>query len=377
MTKKLAEQVKEDLDVREPVKIGGLKTKRPNKRKDTPSTEDPVEELRRLVIEHKSLTKRACSIEGMARDKVRRDRNGEPVLDENGKPQIISCHIAKDEQDAMCDVVKALRAAASKKEPSITKALRRIPIFTMFLDGVFGFGPIVSAYIVSEIDITKCVKPSQLKRYCGMAVMNGHLERKARQQLWLRADACKSRKPYPLKRPAADEDRKVVDGVELWNVSAPSGYNAELRTRLYQAFSAMWKNAAKTTAEAPNGTTTKYLTIWTDYKHRMQHSARYDAKANTLAPFDGVGPVRKGAKAAIHATGWHKAADVFLEDLYMVWRSIEGLDVWPNYYAAKLGVTHRGADVCSGEPRKLTAEQALDLVGDVGSVPVATDQAAE
>lgn len=48
---------------------------------------------------------------------------------------------------------------------------------------------------------------------------------------------------------------------------------------------------------------------------------------------------------------------------HIVWRTLEGLEVWPSYYAAKLGYEH-GGKISVNAPRKLTVEEAIALVGD-------------
>lgn len=98
---------------------------------------------------------------------------------------------------------------------------------------------------------------------------------------------------------------------------------------------------------------------------------------------DGEMITHVSARGFAHSYGWHKAADVFLEDLYTVWRAIEGLPVWPAFYAAKLsGYKHASGKICVDAPTMLTLEEALELVGDkvYGTVDVdleELDQAAE
>jgi hypothetical protein len=285
-----------------------------------PANEDPRDELKRLVQEHVALTKKATAIANMSTDRKSRTDGA-----------VIPSRVPADVKVEMDRVVEIMKKRAEQLESKMLRQLRQVPVYKHFLAKVFGVGPVVAAYLVAEVDITRSVKVSQLRRFCGLAVIDGRLE-----------------------RPRA--------GIKL-------GYNSKLRVRLYQAFSAMWKNAAKKTTDAPCGSTTKYLAIWTDYKHRMAHSERYDATKNKLANFDGAG-VRPGAKALIHAAGWHKAADVFIEDLYIVWRALEGLPVWPSYHAAKLGYEH-GGKIVKAEPRMLSLEEALEVVGDVGARPLA------
>lgn len=285
-----------------------------------PSSDDPREELKKLVRMHKGWTRKSVAILQMASDR-KNHVTGEPIL----------CDLPDDRRADFKGVHDALKRDASNLETAMMKELRKIPIYTEFLSKVFGFGPVVCAYLVAEVDIRRSEKISGLRMYMGLAVVNGHLVRPATGQ--------------------------------------KNTYNKELRTRLYQAMGSMWKNAAKKTEKAPHGSTTKYLDVWRNYKHRMLHSIRYDATKNTLSDFNDPDKLRKGAKAVIHSTGWHKAADVFAEDLYIVWRTLEGLPVWPGYYAAKLGYSH-GGKICVNAPKMMTLEEALATVGHVGSVPL-------
>lgn len=286
-----------------------------------PSSDDPRTELQRLVRMHRGWTRKSVSILQMASDR-KNHVTGDTIL----------CDLPDDRRADFKAVHDALKSDAKRLEGSMTKELRKLPIYTEFLAHVFGFGPVVCAYLVAEIDISRSEKISNLRRYCGLAVIDGRLE-----------------------RPRAGQK---------------NAYNKEVRTRLYQAFGSMWKNAAKKPAAAPHGSTTKYLDVWKNYKLRMQHSERYDAANNTLLEFGDGAKVRKGAKAVIHATGWHKAADVFIEDLYIVWRAIEGRPVWPSYYAAKLGFEH-GGKIAINAPKMLTVAEAVAIVGSPAAVPLA------
>lgn len=301
--------------------ISGLlgKKTRAKRANEPPVHEDPREELKRLVKEHKALVQKAKAFEASVSDRTIRATG-----------ETLKSAVPEDVRIEVIAVAESMRKRAGLLETKMLWALKQIPVFRLFLFRVFGVGAVVAAYLVSEIDIRRAEKVSNLRRYCGLAVIDGRLERPRTGQ-------------------------KLA-------------YNAELRTRLFQAFSAMWKNAAKKTEDAPHGQTTKYLDVWRGYKHRMVHHERYDAERNRLAGFDGASE-RPGAKALIHAAGWHKAADVLVEDLYIVWRAIEGLPVWPSYHAAKLGYGH-GGKIVKNEPRLLTLDEALTTIGDPGAFPL-------
>jgi hypothetical protein len=311
----------EDAEVDFPGKCNACKyvrlaklTQKPNRRKYVPSSDNPREELSRLVLEHQALVKRAIAIQNMAMDKKNRETG-----------DVIPTRLPQDIADLLIHTSEELSRAAKQIESSMLVNLRKVPIYEHFLQHVFGCGTIVSAYLVAKIDIHRSIKSSQLRRYCGLAVINGSLE-----------------------RPVAGR---------------PLQCNRDLRTRLYQMFAAMRRNAAARSNRPAQ--TSKLLKVWDDYKTRMQHSERILDGNKYMRD----GEIQKGAKGFVDSTGWHKAADVFIEDLYTVWRTLEGLEVWPSYYAAKLGYEH-GGKISVNAPRRLTLEQALELVGPQEGMPL-------
>lgn len=270
-----------------------------------PANDDPRAELRRLVQEHVALTRRAASIESMARPKVRRqdlENEAGEVIAKKGDE--IPCRLPVDAQDELHAVVKSLRVRAGKLEGAMTKELRKVPLYSEFLDHVRGCGPVTAAYLVSMVDFEKCTKPSALHRFCGLAVFDGKSER-------------------PTK------------GHKL-------GYCAELKTRLYQMF-AIGIRQNKRHGES------KYLTIWEQKKH-------------ALLTTRGPGQPDNKSKGWCDDTARRKATGVFVEDLYIVGRTLAGLPVWPSWYAKAMGYEH-GGKVAVLQPKTLTLAEALELVG--------------
>lgn len=299
-----------------------------------PNNDDPIAELRTLVQQHAALTRASVAIGNMTRHRKSK-KTGE----------IIPCRLPEDVRIALIGKKKdagdkenihsaeGLKHRATLLQTPILRQLRKIPIYQHFLSKVYGCGPIVAAYLVTGIDIRdrtdrngqfKALKPSSLRMYCGLAVDN------ATKRL--------VRRTAGVKNP----------------------YNAELRTRIFQMFTAMVKNAAKF---PPYGKTSKYLKIWADVKHREMHSERVREGNMYRRP---SGEWHKGAGAHAAKKGWHKAADIFIEDLYVVWRALEGLPVWPSYYEAKLGFAH-GGDIAVNAPKSMTLDEALKKI-DVASV---------
>lgn len=289
-------------------------------------SEQPIEALKKLVRQHRAITKSAVSILNFSRDKIalRDIRNTDGSI-RYAKGDLIPCSLPLPVQVCYKEMVKRVTSPELRKiERRMTEILREIPIYREWLLGVFGLGPIICSYLVSEINIRRCTKPSQLIRYCGFAVIDGALER-----------------------------RKA--GVK-------SAYNSELRTRIYQFFSVIWKLCA---GQRRN----KYFQIWLDGKQRRLSMATQEGKLEVRGRM-------VSARGVSHSYGWHRAASIFLEDLYTVWRALEGLEVWPGYYAAKLGYEH-GGKICVNAPKHLTLPEAIELVGDVGATRLDAPPATE
>lgn len=272
-----------------------------------PSTDDAREELRKLMLQHASATKASVGMMHMSRDRKNRETG-----------EVLACRLPEDTALRIQEAAKGAKHDADLLKTPIRRELRKLDIYEHFLKDVFGFAEVTCGYLASEVDFAKCVKPSQLRMFCGMAVINGRLVRRQK-------------------------------GVK-------SAYNANLRTRLYQAFTALWKNCARL------GVTTKYLDVWMGAKHReLSRPDIVDGKVE-----------RNGKKVSIkgiaHSKGWHKACDVFLEDLYIIGRTLAGLPVWPSFYAAKLGYEH-GGKISVNAPKLLTLDEAKALIGFTGSVP--------
>lgn len=301
----------------EPLK-GPLSKVRKKKLPPEPSSLDPRTELKRLTKMHKGWTRRAVAISNMSSDRINRETG-----------MSIPCDLPMAVRAQMSDVVDSLQREAKALESQMMQQLKQIPIYQQWLGKQFSAkGPVVSSYLVSEIDIHKATKSSQLRRYCGLAVIDGRLERRSGAP-------------------------KAIGGTGT--------FNDEIRMRLYQMFDAMWKNAR-------HDPENKYLKVWKDARHRIEHSERIlerdvDKDGVWTGKIINATGHKVSARGFAHSYGWHKAADVFIEDLYIVWRTLEGLEVWPSYYAAKLGYEH-GGKISVNAPRKLTIEEALQMVAE-------------
>ena len=321
-----------------------------------PSSNDPREELRRIVLQHKAITRASVALDNMSRNKTNLETG-----------EVMKCRLPEDVMVDLQETAKRQGLRANKLETAMLRELRKVPIYQVFLGDVFGCGPVVAAYLVAEIDIHKAVKPSNLRRFCGLAVIDGKLERRQR--------------------------------------GAKNAYSSEMRTRVWQMCMAMRKNGARYTG------TTKYLQVWDNWIVRKQSAQQENV---SLAEEHARGPnepsrlerviecdckthheraiiadvtreqeraarsdeTKKPKRKLNKNQGWVKAADLFLTDLYIVWRTLEGLPVWPSYLDGVLrGVAHGSGEPVVNQPTMLTLDEALEIVGHTGKVGL--PQAAE
>lgn len=344
--------------------------------------DDPFDELRRLVKQHITTSRTAVGIGHMHRDRTNLETK-----------ETIPCRLPQAVRDDLKETEKRVRAGDAQLQSAMARQLGQIPIYTKWLRGVFGCGPVLAGMLLAEIRIdikerlgTGSTKPSAIACFCGVA---------------------------PSKNTGKQMRRTKGE---------KNAYHAGLKSAIFVGMGAMWKNAAKFTVcaehaeikaatpkaerktakwrdafreatlpcaacnktERPFGVTTKYLDVWRDAKFSLLSSPDFDAVANTIVRTNvvtGERELRKGARGWIHKACMWKAAGVFLEDLYVAWRAIDGLPVWPDLYDMRRGFRHGGVKLLGSGPQSMTFEEAVDLIGDVGPrslrTPVAAIEAAD
>lgn len=218
--------------------------------------------------------------------------------------------------------------------------LADFPIYTEFLVDVKGCGDLMSTIIITELDIYVARYPSSFWKYAGLdVVVNAETG----------AGEGRSRKAHHL----VDMEYKDREGKEATRKSIT--YNPWLKTKLIGVLGGGMLKAgirnAKEIAVDDKGNviidsktkkpkkvvtldasgdkiqtvTSKYARVYLDYKNRLinhpRHMEKTDAHRHNMA-------VRYMVK-------------IFLADLYVAWKGLEGLEIKPPYAEAKLGIVHR------------------------------------
>jgi hypothetical protein len=176
---------------------------------------------------------------------------------------------------------------------SLASILDEFPIYDHFLKGVKGVGPAMAAVIISELDPHKARHVSSFWKYSGLDVAqdgNGRSRKKDHLQL--------------VKYINRDGEEAEKNGIT---------FNPFLKTKLLGVLGSSFLRAS-----AP------YADIYYGYKNRLeQHEAHKDK-----------------TKLHKHNMANRYMVKVFLQDLWLKWREIEGLEVTAPYAEAKLGLVH-------------------------------------
>lgn len=225
--------------------------------------------------------------------------------------------IAADDANLFVGISDAARDQEKEIEKSLKKVLKRFPIYTEWLLNVKGVGTIAAAQIIGNIDIHKATTVSKIWQYCGlnpsMVVGKKRVENK---------DGTFKLVPSTT----------MIRGDKL-TAGFVAPFNKNMRTALCGVLADGFIKA-----QAPYAMEHYY-----PYKERLAQSEniteeirKAGAKAEKLAWKDAK-PAHRDRAAK------RKMIKMFLADLYVAWRTIEGLEVRPSYQEQYLGHKHSKA----------------------------------
>ncbi len=172
--------------------------------------------------------------------------------------------------------------------------LEDFPIWVEWMIDVRGVGPAMAAVIISEFDIHKAKYPSSFWAYAGLDVAKDGAGRSRRTE-------------HLVKRQYIDKDGKEAERNSIT-------FNPWLKTKLMGVLASSFVRAGAG----------KYEQIYRDYKHRLESNPAHDEKS-------------KGHRDNMAKRYMVK---MFLVDLHMEWRELEGLSVSVPYSEGKLGLRH-------------------------------------
>jgi hypothetical protein len=226
----------------------------------------------------------------------------------------------------------------------IKMLLDQVPIWNAFFKDIPGCGPAMAGALLATVKIEKARHPSSLHQYCGKGVHDD------------------GRSMGPWETHLVPREYIDINGVKKTRQGLV--YNPWLQSKMFVLAECLIKAGNE-----------KYGKIYRDYKHRLQTSPNWaeDVKKAQWEKFRAERALRdarrgkpksdKPAKPAVYA---HKAhidnasktymIKAFLTDLYVAWRTLEGLPVSEPYSVDKQGREPHGGTFAAGVRSLLVAE---------------------
>jgi len=173
--------------------------------------------------------------------------------------------------------------------------LDEFPIWNEFLVDVRGCGPMMAGVLISSLDPHKAKYPSSFGKYIGIDVVNGVGRSKRKEHL-------------------VETEYKDKEG----NTKTKMGitFNPWAKTKIVGVLGTSFIRQPADKC--------KYRKIYDDYKFRIQNHKNHKEKS----------------KLHIHNMANRYMIKMFLIDLHIKWRELEGLEVHAPYHEAKLGYKH-------------------------------------
>ena len=184
----------------------------------------------------------------------------------------------------------------------LESVLEDFPIWTQYLKGIRGCGPAMAGVILSEIDIHKAQYASSLWSYAGLDVVNA-LDP---ETLEVTGQGRSRRETHLVRRKYINRDGQEAERNSIT-------FNPFLKTKLVGVLGSSFLRAGG-----------PYADVYRNYKARLQNMEDHKGKT----------------KQHIHNMAIRYAVKRFLADLYVAWRTLEGLPVTAEYHEGKLGHVH-------------------------------------
>lgn len=203
-----------------------------------------------------------------------------------------------------------LHALEDENFKKVKIVLNDYPIWTEYLEGVWGVAERMAGVIISEFDIHRARYVSSMWKYAGLDVAPDGIGRSNKTNHLIDVEY--------ISRGGKKEMRKSIT------------YNPFLKTKLMGVLAPSFvMGVIKNEDDEIVGYKTPYRKIYDDYKHRLHNREDFVHEG-------------KGRDGHIDMAAKRYMIKMFLQDLYDAWKDLEGLPRANNYYEAKLGKKHSG-----------------------------------
>jgi len=219
-----------------------------------------------------------------------------------------------------------IEQAEQKQMDRIKPVVEAHPVYEAFSKEIGGLGQILTAVLITSIDIHETEYVSSMWKYCGLDVAPDGRGRGMYKE-------------HMEEVPYLDKNGNVD-----WKKSLT--YNPWLKTKLLGTLAVSILMAQSERRDEKGNLTReagKYRKIFDDYKNRLENHPKWQ---------DGIHPQTgeptkefRYKSRKLHRLNAAKRymIKMLLQDLYAVWRKLAGLPVAPPYAEAKLGMIHGSA----------------------------------
>ena len=178
----------------------------------------------------------------------------------------------------------------------IQEELENFPIWTQYLKHIRGVGPAMAGIIISEFNIEIAKHISSFWKFAGLDVAEDGKGR--------------SRKEEHLVQ------KEYIDKTGETKTRLSITFNPLVKTKLTGVLAGVLIRLGNE----------KYVKVYHDYKHRLENHAVY----------------KDTTKLHRHRMAVRYMMKIFLSDLWLAWRELEGLPITEPYAVAKLGMQPHG-----------------------------------
>lgn len=201
--------------------------------------------------------------------------------------------ISDEAELALIGSYKRLLDEEARLAAAVEKEVKKHPLWNAFLKHVRGVGPLMAGVLITTLDPAKAPHPSSFWYVAGLDVApDGRGRGRYKEHLVL---------------------REYVDRKGQKNTKLSLTFNPWLKSKLMGVL-----------AEVFIKSKSQYKTVYDNYKHRLlTHPDHKDKR-----------------RAHIDMMARRYMVKIFLKDLWLVWRQIEGLPIKPPYCVEKMGLDY-------------------------------------
>lgn len=223
---------------------------------------------------------------------------------------------------ALVDIKDETREIENRLAKAIKKEIESLPIWEAFFDGVKGCGPLMAAACIAEFDIERATTVSKMWQFAGLNP--GEVRAKKIEKVTKKTDTSKAIRTFENakgEKCMIVESEIMVRGDRL-TPGCVAPYNSWLRTKLVGVLAGCMIKCQSSYA----------LDFYYPYKARLEQEQNCITGTDKKWAEESKGHRDMAAKRYM--------IKQFLKDLYVAWRTLEGLPVREPYQVEYLGKRH-------------------------------------